>query len=338
MPRAAVGVVAVWLLLPPPGPSATAATPRNAALAAVSPELEFTDEDWAAVNAGRAVARILDSDGRQVAVAGAIRIAASRERFAARLRDIESLKRSAAVLDAGRIRRTPQGPDLAAAPIEDYSLNLRRCRPGDCHVRLTAADIARFHRDVDWTRADWRARSLAVWQQVLAGHAAAYVRDGRAGLPIYANKAEPLSVAAELSLLVGRMRFVSALSPAFHAYLQEFRPPLPAASDDVLYWTKEDFGIRPVFRIQHQVVHAGAAVLVATNQVYADHYLDASLGLTLAIDAPEGGGFYMIAINRARTRSLSGAMRRMIRGTVQGRSRDALRTILASTKAALEGS
>src|ERR671910_1184738 len=156
MSRAAVGVLAAWLVLPPGGPSGPAAAERAAALAAISPELGFTAEDWAAVDAGRAVARVLDSDAREVAVAGAVRIAASRERFSARLRDIEALKRSAAVLDAGRLPPMPRAADLAAAPLEEYSLDLRRCRPGDCHVRLAAADIARFHREVDWTRPDWR--------------------------------------------------------------------------------------------------------------------------------------------------------------------------------------
>ena len=49
-------------------------------------------------------------------------------------------------------------------------------------------------------------------------------------------------------------------------------------------------------------------------------------------------GFYMISISRARTRSLSGVLRSLVRSTVQNRSRDALRKILASTKASLERS
>ena len=336
MPRAALGALAAWLVLPLGAPSSQPAPARPGALVAISPELGFTPQDWASVDAGRAVARVLDSETREVAVAGAVRIAASRASFADRIRGIEYLKASAAVLDSGRFGAEPRPADLETAPFEDYNLDLRGCRAGDCRVRLTADDIARFHRDVDWNRPDWRARSSAVWREVLAGHAAAYLRDGRTALPVYANRSDPLGVPGELSLLVARMGFLGAVSPTFHTYLHEFRRPLPAASEEVLYWTKEDFGIRPVFRIQHQVVHAGSTVLVATNQVYADHYLDASLGLTLAIDAPSGG-FYMVTVNRARTRSLTGVMRRMVRGTVQGRSRDALRKILTSTKGALEG-
>jgi signal peptidase I len=301
----------------------------------------FSDADWSAIERGTAVAKILETDSREVAVAGAVRISAPPEQLITRIRDIEALKRSAIVLDAGRFSGTPRADDLAAARFEDYSLNLRDCRPGDCRVRLAAADIARFHRDVNWHAPDARVRSAAIWREVLAAHASAYVTGGRKALPVYANKQELLSVPTELSLLADKFGFVAEYSPEFHAYLQEFGVARPHGADDTLYWTKEDFGIRPVFRISHQVVYApggSPAILVATNQVYADHYLDAALGVTLAIDAPGGGrrAFYMVVVNRARTRSLSGLLRRMIRGTVQGRSRDALRKILIGTKSALE--
>lgn len=308
-------------------------------------EVGFTDGDWAAIERGGAVARILDTDAREIAVAGSVRIAALRERLVARIREIENLERSAVVLDAGRFSDPPRAADLSAAPFEEYNLDLRDCRAGDCRVRLGADDIARFHRDIDWRHADWRERSAALWRELLAGYARGYVRDGAASLPIYANKTEPLSVAGELKLLGARFAFVRRYSPAFHDYLQHFNPAGRAGAEETMYWTKEDFGVRPVFRLSHQVIYPASAptpaVLIATSQVYADHYLDAALGVTLAIDSGQNTqrpGFYMVAVNRARTRSLSGVLRRMVRGTVQGRSREAMRKILISTKSALESS
>jgi hypothetical protein len=110
-----------------------------------------------------------------------------------------------------------------------------------------------------------------------------------------------------------------------------------------MYWSKEDFGVRPVLRLSHQTIYRTAGmpqtILIATNQIYADHYLDAGLSLTMTIDASEAGGkpaFYMVSVSRARTRSLGGMLRAMVRSVVQNRSRDALRKILASTKASLE--
>jgi hypothetical protein len=303
---------------------------------------QATDAEWTAVNRGEPMAKVLSTDAREIAVAGAVRIAAPSERLIARYREIENLKRTAVVLDLGRFSQPPAPSDLASAPMEDYNLDLRDCRPGECRVRLSEADIQRFHREVDWRAADWRERSRAVWTDVLAGYAAAFARHGRKALPTYANKREPLSVPAELSLLVDRFGFVGDIAPPLLPYLREFGPRAPDGSDELMYWSKEDFGIRPVMRLSHQTIYrtAGAhTILVATSQIYADHYLDAGLTLTMAIDAPDPGGspaFYMVSVSRARTRSLSGFMRSFVRSTVQGRSRDALQKILGATKAALE--
>ena len=303
---------------------------------------QTTDAEWAAIGRGQAVAKVLETDNREVAVAGAVRIAASSELLAGRYRDIENLKRSTIVLDVGRFSTPPRPDDLLSVPFEDYNLDLRECQPGDCRVRLGAPEIDRFHREVDWRSGDWRERSRTVWREVLAGYAAAYKRHGRGALPTFANKAEPLRVPAELSLVVERFGFVGTFAPAFLAYMREFGPG-PEGLDDVLYWSKEDFGVRPVLRLTHQVIYRTPAparvVVIATNQIYADHYLDASLTVTMAIDATEADGrpaFDMISVSRARTRSLSGVLRTFVRGTVQNRSRDALKKILASTKASLE--
>jgi hypothetical protein len=304
---------------------------------------QASDADWAAVTRGEAFAKVLGTDAREIAVAGAIRIAASSERLVDRYREVENLKRSAIVLDLGRLGTPPRTTDFASVPLEEYSLDLRECHPGECRVRLGDPEIARFHREVDWSAADWRQRSQAVWREVLAAYATAYSREGRRALPTFANKREPLSVPAELSLLVDRFGFLNAFAPAFLAYLREFGPGGPDGMDELMYWSKEDFGVRPVLRLSHQTIYHPSgtprAILIATNQIYADHYLDAGLTLTMTIDASDAGGkpaFYMISVSRARTRSLNGVLRSFVRSTVQNRSRDALRKILASTKTSLE--
>ena len=219
---------------------------------------QATDADWAAVTRGEAFARVLASDNREVAVAGAVRIAAASDRLVERYREIENLKRSAIVLDIGRLSKPPRPADFASVPFEEYSLELRDCRPGECRVRLGAEDIARFHRDVDWRASDWREQSRTVWREVLAGYAAAYSREGRRALPTLVNKPEPLGVSSELSLLIDRFAFVGAFSRDFLQYLREFGPNDALGSErveELMYWSKEDFGVRPVLRLSHQTIY-----------------------------------------------------------------------------------
>jgi hypothetical protein len=307
---------------------------------------QFTDVEWGMVERGEAVAKILDTDTREVAVAGAVRIQGRRDQLVSRSRDLDVLKRSAAVLDVGRFSPSPTAVDLQGVTFDEHNLDLRNCRPGNCQVRLSAEDIARFHKEVNWGGAAWREESARVWRDVLARYAAGYLQHGRKALPDYANKGEALSVASEVSLLTSTYGFVSAYSPELTAYLRDFGANPPAGAQQLLYWTREDFGIRPIVRISHQVILQGSSApstLIATNQVYADHYMDAALTVTVALDFPPetpakaaAQGFYMISMSRARTRSLSGLMRRIARSTVQGRSRETMRKILGSTKVAIE--
>lgn len=302
---------------------------------------QITDAEWTGIERGEAVAKVLDADNREIAVAGAVRIAAPLDRLLERYRDIESLKRSSIVLDVGRFAQPAEAADLARAPFEDYNLDLRDCRPSDCRVRLSDSDIARFHREVNWQTPDWKQRSAATWREVLAGLVVRYQQSGRDGLPTFANKQIPVNVASELAGLVDEAGFVGAYSPTVLTYLRDLRPPGPPGTEHVIYWSKEDFGIRPVLRISHQIIQriGSASLLVATNQLYADHYLDAALTITLAIEAPranERQSFYLVAVSRARTRSLTGLLRTLVRSTVQSRSREALRKILTATKNGLE--
>ena len=267
-------------------------------------------------------------------MAGAVRISGDRERLVARFKDVESLK-GHTVLDVGRFSAAPVPSDLARVTFDDHNLDLRACRPGNCTVRLSAAEIARFHREVDWSGADWRNQSAA---RLAVG--SGRLRGGLSRTrPVRASRLRQQARSVERGLgSLGADReygFLASYSPDFHGYLKDFGASLPPGAEQLLYWTREDFGIRPIVRISHQVLYrTGPATMIAINQVYADHYLDAALTVTLGLDA--GRDFYMISVSRARTRSLSGFMRRLVRSTVQSRSREAMRRTLASTKAAIE--
>lgn len=311
-------------------------------------EIGFTPSEIARIARGGPVTRTLETDSREIAVAGAVRIRAPRQRLVERFRSVEYLRGSRAVLHVGEVGLPPRAPDFASMPFAEYDLDLRECRPSECRVRLGEADIARFHRDANWDAAGWQDRSTAVWRDVLASYATGYLTARPPALPVFVNKDVPLRVADEQQILREHFAFLRAAAPGVLEHLADpAGAPLAGGASRLLYWSIEDFGVRPVPRLTYQVVlpmpaqSAGQATdVVATNQIYAAHYLDAAIGVVLAIESPahDAGGFYMVAVNRARTRSLGGFFRRMVRSTVQGRSRDALERILVSTKAALEAS
>jgi hypothetical protein len=195
----------------------------------------------------------------------------------------------------------------------------------------------RFAREVDWNAPDWRDRAAALWRHLIAADAAAYLSNGTLG--DYRNKADPLEVADEFKRIFEASRYFESMSPEFFAYLSRY-PAVPLrGTENILYWSKDDIN-RPVTRVTHLVLYpapegAPRPGLIATKQIYAAHYFDAGLGLTAAFD-DGASGFYMLSVNRVRTRSLTGFVRGVVRSIVQRRSREAMEGILRSMKGALE--
>lgn len=298
----------------------------------------FSETDLATLEQGNPIARVLDTDKREIAVVGAVHINGPRERLFDRYRDIPGLKGNAFVLEVGRFGTPPKPEDLNPLHFENYDLDtIRLCKPGDCGVRLSTENMDRFAREVNWRAPDWRQQAGNLWRQLLAKDVADYLTTGR--LSDYHNKAAPLNIADEFSILYEDSKYFEPLSPQFFAYVKNFPQVRLDGVENILYWSKDDI-YRPVTRMTHLALYPPAAEaqrpgVIATKQLYAAHYFDAGLGFTFTFN-DRGSGFYMLVVNRVRTRSLTGLMRAMVRAVVQRRSREAMEGILGSTKRALE--
>jgi hypothetical protein len=298
----------------------------------------FTNAELARLDRGEPIARVLDTDRREVAVVGAVRIAGPQAKLFERYRGALALKTSDVVIETGKFSNPPLPDDLRDLHFEDYDLDtIRTCKPGDCGVRLSTPDMERFARDVNWSAPNWKQQAGDLWRKLLAANANAYLATGTLG--DYRNKATPLDVADEFKILFGSFGDFEKLSPEFMTHVKQFPSARLEGTEDLLFWSKDDIN-RPVTRVTHLSLYpapAGARRpgLIATKQIYAAHYFDAGLGLTCAFDDGTSG-FYMVAINRVRTRSLTSFTRSLVRSIVQRRSRDAMEGILRSMKAAIE--
>lgn len=309
----------------------------NQAHALLRATAAFTNAELARLDRGEPIAKALDTDRREVAVVGAVRIAGSQSQLFERYRSASNVRTSDVVMETGRFSAPPVPDDLRDLHFEDYDLEtIRTCKPGDCGVRLSTRDMERFARDVNWSAPNWKQQAADLWRRLLAANATAYLANGTLG--DYRNKATPLEVADEFKVIFDSFADFEKLSPEFMAHLKQFPSARLAGTEDLLYWSKDDIN-RPVTRVTHLSLYpsprgASRPGFIATKQIYAAHYFDAGLGLTCAFD--EGTGFYMVSMNRVRTRSLTGFTRTLVRSIVQRRSRDAMDGILRSMKAAIE--
>ena len=144
--------------------------------AALTSLLRLSAADLAAARRGEVVQHGLPSRAPgEIAVAGAVRIAAPKEAFFARVRDIVRFKSGPDVLQIGRFSATPSLQDLAALTIDRTTFDPQSCHVGDCNVRLSADAIKRFEHDVDANAADAEARAAAWFKQLLLDTVEAYV-------------------------------------------------------------------------------------------------------------------------------------------------------------------
>jgi hypothetical protein len=334
-----LGIAAILTLLTAslstglPRPQA-ASSPAHALLRKVG---AFTPMELGRLDRGEPIAKVLDTDRREVAVVGAVRITGSQAKLFDRYRSASNEKTSDVVMETGRFSTPPVPDDLRHLHFEDYDLDtIRTCKPGDCGVRLSTRDMGRFAQDVNWGASNWKEQAADLWRKLLAANANAYLANGTLG--DYRNKATPLDVADEFKILYESFADFERLSPEFMAHLKHFPSARLEGTEDLLYWSKDDIN-RPVTRVTHLSLYPAPRGVsrpgfIATKQIYAAHYFDAGLGLTCAFD--DGLGFYMVSMNRVRTRSLTGFTRTLVRSIVQRRSRDSVEGLLRSMKGAIE--
>lgn len=299
----------------------------------------LTAAQIAAVERGGAVAQVLRTERREVAVFGAVRIQGRRDLLIERYRDVTNLRKSDIVLQIGTFSRPPRTEDLVPLTFEDYDLDApRNCVPGDCPVRLSSEMMARMRAAVKWGAPGARLQSAAAWRDVLTDIVRGYTSAGDVSLPEYAKKEEPLSVRTELDRIYAQFGFLADVSPEFLRYIREYPRGRLAGAEDTIYWSKNDLGVRPVMGITHQTTYApsGKPALIAVKRIYAAHYMDGGLSVTVLTD-DGSGGFYMMTIERIRTRSLTSLMRTFVRSAVQDKSRTGIEKMLRSSKRSLEG-
>jgi hypothetical protein len=117
---------------------------------------------------------------------------------------------------------------------------------------------------------------------------------------------------------------------------------LPGA-EEFIYWSKEQFGLKPVVSITHVVIYQPRRfdvpdVVIASKQIFASRYLGGSLAITLGARPSAAGppSFYMAYVNRSRPRGFPPVIGGLVRRVAQGQTRNGLQEQLAIAKDRLE--
>jgi hypothetical protein len=302
---------------------------------------EFTPVEIQTLKTGQPVSKLLQSDpDHEVAVAGAVWIDAPVEAFVAAMKDIEHLEHGRGFLITKRISNPPRPEDFAALELTDFDIEqLKKCRVGDCGIKLDKPSIERIQKQIDWSKPTAKEDVNALMRQMALEFTTAYHKEGNKALVVYANKKEPVDIDKEFDTIVGEMQPLWRVEPELRRYLLEYPQANLPNSTSFLYWQMVNFGIRPVLRINHLAMTENAGhTIVASKLLYADHYFWTALEIRELVPGPGPQGFWFVDVSRGRSGSLakSGPKGHVIRDEVRKHSLKGLNEALIGTKAFLE--
>ncbi len=294
--------------------------------------------DFTALEQGQTVVKLAPiTDKREVAVYGLVSLSSNADRFIKSYLDGMTRKNNKTILEAGRFGTAPSVADLQQLTLDPADIeDLKQCVVGDCELKLSANMIERFRSEVDWQAPDYQIKATELLKRMLVEYVGDYLKRGKAALIEYNDKRDGVRLADEHQAL--------HTAPGYLNDLLRNSQSAMRLVEDAIVWSKIKFGLKPVLVINHIKVYRdareyGPQVLVASNQIYANHYFNSSLALTGFITVPGATpAAYLVYENRSRTDGLQGAFSKFKRRMIENKAVDGLKSILEHTRLSLDGS
>jgi hypothetical protein len=304
---------------------------------ALQQKAAFQETDFAALQLNQPVVRLAPvSDKREIAVAGLVNIRSGAEEFLRSYRESMTRKNNDAILEIGSFGAQPALADLENLTLEARDIeDLKECVVGACEIKLSATMIERFRKEIDWNASDYQIKVTSLFKQMLFDYVRDYRARGEAALIQYNDKRNEVDLAAEQRALNSASSYINDLLADSNAGLQ--------LVEDAIVWSKIKFGLKPVIAVNHVTIYrrtneVGPQVLIASKQLYANHYFNASLALTAFVNVPGAAqGAYLVYENRSRADGLEGPFGKIKRGVVEKKAVEGLKAILEHSQARLDG-
>jgi hypothetical protein len=306
------------------------------------PDVSLNQSERTTLERGEVLVKTLDAGGREVAVFAAARVSIDGDRLARWIRRIQDLKQSRYVLAIGRFSDPPRVDDLASLELDENELaDLRKCRPGDCGLKLSEAEIIRLSALARQGTADWKADVQQAFRELLVARAAQYLAGGLGSAPPYADRSTPIPLDRESAELAEHSRFLGQHVPQLLESVVRYPAGGTIGAERFLYWSRELFGGSPVTSITHVTLarHDSDSLppaLVVSRQVYANHYMTGSLAVTAIVAGRGGRPAYLVYLNRSRVDLLDRFFGGLVRRIMAGRLRDNAATVIDALRQRLQ--
>ena len=319
---------------------ALAAAPNADPFAFFQPSVALSTDDRRQLDRGEPIARVLPGKDHEVAVFAAVPVDIDGDRLVAWMRRIEELKKSSYVLAVGRFSDPPRIEDLAGLALDDEELSeVRACRPGSCALKLSASEMTQLRKAAAEGEIDWKPAVQQAFRRAVLERVQVYLANGH--IAAYQDQNSHVWPSTRFALLLEHSVFLTGHLPRFAEHLRGY--PLTAAPEveSFVYWSKERLARKAIIGATHvSIVRSHDAglpdTLVAGKEIFATHYLNASLGLTAITRGETGAHNYLAYVNRSEVDMLGGMFGGLVRWFVQRRLRTEASDVLRGLRRRLE--
>jgi len=307
--------------------------------------IRLKEEQVKDIRAGKAVAKVLDSPTPdEVFVFGSVFVRSTPERYLKLASDLDALRKLPSYLALQKLSEPPQLADFSGFTLSEDDINhLQHCKAEHCEVQLPTETMEQFQHSVNWSARDKAEQVNRLAQQMALEALARYQKGGNSALGTYRDKSHPAVVAQTFKSLLDEMKAIPVYLPELYRYLLDY-PNVPSSTiESQFYWEKVNFGLKPTLRMVQALIYRGTsssepAYAVAVKQLYASHYFETALDLTVCVRdrANQKNGFYLITLKGSRQAGLSGFKGGIVRKVAVDKTRSSLQRALESIKQKLE--
>jgi hypothetical protein len=296
--------------------------------------VKLDESQLAAVDKGEVVTRILPTnDASEIAAFGGVKTPGDPDLLVRLARDVARLRKVDQVREMGLFGAPPTLADLGTLtwPADDVAA-LRKCKPGACDVKLGTKALALLS-GVDWLAPDADKRAVAILNEGIVDYVAAYQKGGTDALGDTIDKKTTRSRAQEYRHLLEHSPYLLEYVKEFHDYLASYPHGTLSGAEDVLFWTKDTFGPKPVISGYHQTTYrSDRGALVATKLLAASHFFNAGLEMMAAVATDDGKGMYLVVLYRTRLDPPTGMLAGMLMGKIRDGAESGVRQTLERTQ------
>ena len=286
-------------------------------------------------------------DNEEVAIIGVVWADAPIDYFVGWHKDIENFESGESTMAIKKISSPPRIEDFQTLSLPESDLDaIPKCRVGKCDVKVDEEALERLQSEVVWSAPDAYDQAIRLIREMAFQEVQTYLEGGDGTLGAYRDKKRPTFIDKEFDKLLASSPYLIEYIPEFHHYLDDFPEAELRGSEEFLYWSLVEFGLKPLLRLNHVVFYSpeegeNTSKVIASKMLYASHYFHTGLELKFTIRdsaRPDAEGFYLISLNRSRSDGLTGFFGSIVRTAAQSAALKGLASALDSLKTQLEPS